>query len=96
MVEITVSNDNFNALMDAHVKERVLIKHKNLQGEIYLEKLYDKLPKKQNEVIAIEELNPMDFADDLRKYMKNGYIISSTSCSDGCWRAILVKGSEAE
>ena len=96
MVEITVSNDNFNALMDVHEKERVLIKHKNLQGEICLEKLYDKLPKKQNEVIVIEELNPVDFTYDLRKHMKNGYIISSTSCSDGWWRAILVKGSEAE
>lgn len=96
MVEITVSNDNFNALMNAHVKERVLIKHKNLQGEICLEKLYDKLPKKQNEVMVIEVLDPVDFIDDLRKHMKNGYIISSTSCSDGWWRAILVKGSEAE
>ena len=96
MVEITVSNDNFNALMDAHVKERVLIKHKNLQGEICLEKLYDKLPKKQNEVIVIEVFDPADFTDALKKHMKNGYIISSTSCSDGWWRAILVKGSEAE
>ncbi len=96
MVEITVSNDNFNALMNAHVKERVLIKHKNLQGEIYLEKLYDKLPKKQNKVIVIEAWNQADFTDDLRNHMKNGYIISSTSCSDGWWRAILVKGSEAE
>lgn len=96
MVEITVSNDNFNALMDAHVKERVLIKHKNLQGEICLEKLYDKLPKKQNEVIVIEVFDPADFTDALEKHMKNGYIISSTSCSDGWWRAILVKGSEAE
>lgn len=96
MVEITVSNDNFKALMDAHVKERVLIKHKNLQGEICLEKLYDKLPKKQNGVIVIEVFDPTDFTDALEKYTKNGYIISSTSCSDGCWRAILVKGSEAE
>lgn len=96
MVEITVSNDNFNALMNAHVKERVLIKHKNLQGEIYLEKLYDKLPKKQNEITVIEAWNSVDFTDDLRKHMKNGYIISSTSCSEGWWRAILVKGSEAE
>lgn len=96
MIEITVSNDNFNALMNAHVKERVLIKHKNLQGEICLEKLYDKLPKKQNEIIVIEALDPADFIDDLGKHMKNGYIISSTSCSDGWWRAILVKGSEAE
>lgn len=92
MVEITVSNDNFNALMNAHVKERVLIKHKNLQGEICLEKLYDKLPKKQDEVIVIEALEPADFTDDLGKYMRNGYTISSTSCSDGKWRAILVKG----
>ncbi len=92
MVEITVSSDNFNALMDAHEKECVLIKHKNLQGEICLEKLYDKLPKKQNRVITIEASDPVDFTDDLWKYMKNGYIISSTSCSDGCWRAILVKG----
>ena len=57
MVEITISNDNFNALMNAHVKERVLIKHKNLQGEICLEKLYDKLPKKQNEVMVAEALD---------------------------------------
>lgn len=92
MVEITVSNDNFNALMDAHVKERVLVKHKNLQGEICLEKLYDKLPKKQNEVIVIEALDPVDFTDNLGKHMKNGYVISSTGCSDGWWRAILVKG----
>ena len=92
MVEITVSNDNFNTLMNAHVKERVLIKHKNLQGEICLEKLYDKLPKKQNEVMVIEVLDPIDFTDALGKHMKNGYIISSTSCSDGWWRAILVKG----
>lgn len=92
MVEITVSNDNFNALMNAHVKERVLVKHKNLQGEICLEKLYDKLPKRQDDVIVIEALNPVDFTDDLGKHMKNGYVISSTGCADGWWRAILVKG----
>ena len=92
MIEITVSCDNFNALMNAHVKERVLIKHKNLYGEICLEKLYDKPPKRQSEVIVIESIDPVSYTDDLGKYMKDGYIISSTSCADGKWRAILVKG----
>lgn len=94
MVEITVSNDNFNALMNAQAKERVLVKHKNLQGEIWLEKLYDKLPQRQSEVIVIEVLDPVDFTDDLGKYMRNGYVLSSTACSDGKWRAILIKGAE--
>lgn len=94
MVEITVSVDNFNVLMNAHDKERVLIKHKNLQGEICLEKLYDKFPQHQSEVIAIEAVDPADFTDDLGKYMRNGYTISSTGCSDGKWRAILIKGVE--
>lgn len=92
MVEITVSSDNFNALMNAHAKERVLVKHKNLQGEICLEKLYDKLPKKQSEVLVIEALDPLVYTEDISRYIGDGYIISSTSCADGKWRAILVKG----
>lgn len=92
MVEITVSCDNFNALLNAQEKEHVIIKHKNLHGEICLEKLYDKLPKKQSELIAIESVDHVAYTDNILRYIRDGYSVSSTSCSDGMWRAILVRG----
>lgn len=103
MVEITVSNDNFNALIAAHSFERVCVKHKNLKGEIWLEKKYHEIPEPKYHEIPepktdkgviyelIECIQPLDFCDKLDELLKQGFKVSSTGCSDGTWRAILIK-----
>lgn len=95
MVEITVSNDNFNALIAAHPFERVCVKHKNLKGEIWLEKKYHEIPEPKTDKGVIYELieciQPLDFCDKLDELLKQGFKVSSTGCSDGTWRAILIK-----
>lgn len=96
MVEITVSCDNFNALVSAHTSERICIKHKNLKGEVWLEKKYHKVPESKpcTDVPIIEILeyrDQMDFGETLMRKLKQGYKISSTGCSEGMWRAILIK-----
>jgi len=95
MVEITVSSDNFKALMSAHSFERVCIKHKNLKGEVWLEKKYHTMPEPKTdngfEYDLLECTQPLDFCDKLDKLVKQGFKISSTGCSEGTWRAILIK-----
>lgn len=39
MIEITVSNDNFMALLNANNGEKIVVKHKNLPGEVVLNKV---------------------------------------------------------
>lgn len=99
MVEITVSHDNFSALIGAHPYEKVCVKHKNLKGEIWLEKKYHDIPKPKvvnsthdiPDIEIIECAHQMDFGETLMRKLRQGYKISSTGCSEGQWRAILIK-----
>lgn len=98
MVEITVSHENFNTLIGAMQHETVCVKHKNVSGEIWLEKKYHKRPEPKNtccinvpEVDIIECDHQMNFGEELMRKLRQGYRISSTGCSDGMWRAILIK-----
>lgn len=97
MVEITVSNDNFNTLIGAHPFERVCVKHKNMQGEVWLEKKYHKVPepKKSTDknfgIVALECKSNDELTEKAFYLMQRGYHISSTDCSEGKWRAVMVK-----
>lgn len=75
MVEITVSNDNFVALMGAHTNERILVKHKNLKGEICLEKKYDKQPAASDDCVVVDEAYRTTFESRVTELLNNGYTL---------------------
>lgn len=101
MVELTVSAENFSALVGAHPYEKVCIKHKNMRGEVWLEKKHHKVPEVRKtsrvdyediDCACIETLRMEEYTKFITECIKQGYVVSSTDCSDGKWRAVMVKG----
>ena len=95
MVEITVSSDNFEALMYAHPYEKVLVRHKNLKGEIWLEKKYDKRPviicDSTPACVCIDTKDIYEFTQSVSKHLAEGYKVSSSACGGIGYKAILIK-----
>ena len=91
MVEITVSNDNFTALMGAHTNERAIVRHKSLKGEVCLEKKYDKQPSASDDCVVVDEAYRTTFERRVTELLNNGYMLSSSSCTGAEYKAIMIK-----
>jgi hypothetical protein len=73
--------------------EKICVKHKNCKGEIWLEKQYHKVqePVEDEPVVTVEWESELQYVEAVSELYRRNYRISSTDCSDGVWRAVLVK-----
>lgn len=77
MVEITVSHENFEALMNAHTNENICVKHKNLKGEVWLNKRYNNIPTPspdKEEAESIKNNSNKEYYNYLEKCANTGEI----------------------